>query len=155
MSFIQEVGRNGPGSSCLDLRRVVWGCDAISTWLIRVQRSEGRSISYLHLFNNYFLSTCYISSSVPKTQTEGPYSFLLSGMASPRTLVGTRNYWNKYIKVENILYLIEDPGHGRITLGNGKCDLENEQKTEGIKTSGGSAPVTARNGQVRIRSRSL
>lgn len=47
--------------------RVVWGCDGISTWLIRVQGSEARSISYLHLFNNYFMSTCYISSSVNKT----------------------------------------------------------------------------------------
>lgn len=119
MSLIQEDGCNGPGSFCLDLRRVVWGCDGISTWLIRVQRSEARSISYLHLFNNYFLSTCYISSSVHKTQTQAPYSFLLSGMASPRAPVCTRNYWGKYIKIENILYFIEDTGYWRVALGDG------------------------------------
>lgn len=50
-------------------------------------------------------------------------------MASPRAPVCTRNYWNKNVKIENILYFIEDTGYWRVTLGDGECDLENDQKT--------------------------
>lgn len=61
-SLIKEGRHSGHGSSCLDIRCVCWGCSVISMWLIRVQKLEASSSSYLHLLNSCLLSTCYISS---------------------------------------------------------------------------------------------